>query len=178
MPAGREREKRGGVAIIVGGAEGVRREVREARKQHPGATLLGCNRTPHHWPVITEAWTLHPELIDEYRVRRPDVTWHGCAADRPAWHRCDVFWPDLPQVMTEGSSGWTAGIWARHLLGYERVILCGVWLEPGTAYERRYHQQPVAGNVTAWQHCAEEAWKQGLCDGITSMGGWTRTLLG
>lgn len=182
-----------GAALVVGYAPSVHAEVAQARRLRPGAALLGVKYAAVLFREIEHVWTQHVEQADDIREkvarrifihsRKPAHQRRWLA--RPNQSRPDYYWPSLSWV--NGGSGFAAGLWARHGMGFEEVILCGVPLEPG-GYAREIGEfkatRGAGGSfvnfpaLERWRAAIASFVAQGRTAGITSMGGWTRSVLG
>lgn len=159
--------------------------------------MLGVKYSCAMFAEVDHVWTQHLEQARDIRAKagRP-VKIHG----RPSRFQArrlvcitpgtekdlDFVWPSLRWVY--GSSGFGAALWARHGMGFDEVILCGVPMVPGGyAAEVGAFKRPNgdAGKSFAdlpvlerWRGVITEFITQGKCGGITSMSGWTREVLG
>jgi hypothetical protein len=96
----------------------------------------------------------------------------GPAADQPhvqAWH---------PDCASKGTSGWCAARLARKL-GYERIILCGVPMQPAP-----YADHSIARAFQGMGGKAVDLYRDAIATDtdlhpyVRSMSGWTRDILG
>jgi hypothetical protein len=175
----------------------VHQDVEAARRLRPEAVMLGVKYSCVLYPEIEHVWTQHLEQARHIREKagrrvfvhsrqrvhqtRRSITWQAGNE-----HDIDYIWPELRWV--HGSSGFAAGLWAHHGMGFSEVILCGVPLDPGG----------YAPEVAAWKKqqgdngqsfvdtCNLMRWREGIMkyveDGrasmIRSMSGWTRQVCG
>jgi len=175
----------------------VRADVEAALALRPDATLLGVKYGAVLYPEIEHVWTQHLEqapLIRE-RVGRPvfiharrKVNQHL----RGLWFTAgkesdlDYVWPSLHWV--SWSSGFAALLWARHGMGFDEVIGCGITLDPGgycpevAAFKK---ERGDRGKSFVDTH-ALESWRRGVINfrregktqGIFAMSGWMGRAMG
>ena len=160
------------VALVVGGSERVKEELAEAE-----ALCAGCDVTRFvindmipqaEGPCI--AVSLHPTKLADWLKRREA---NGHPAPSQVWaHRSG---PNVTNHVEDwaGSSGLFACKIARQL-GFERIILCGVPMEPSAKHVVR--GQPWPAGVTfrrGWERHKEE-----IKPFVRSMSGWTAEQFG
>ena len=190
--------KHSGAALVVGYAPSVREDVEAARRLRPDTTLLGVKFAAVLYPEIEHVWTQHIEeanwIRDSVAPRKVyvharkrvhqtrTVRWMtaGNEAD------LDYVWPDLHWV--SWSSGFAALLWARHGMGFDEVIACGIPMEPGGYCEEIAKIKPTMGDggksfvdtgaLMRWRDGVRQFIREGKTQGITSMRGWTREALG
>jgi hypothetical protein len=183
-------------ALIVGYAADARGDVERALLARPDAVMLGAKYACVMFPQIKHVWTQHPEQASEIKDRAGQHVYvhtrrrlRGHKAKRTlARHKAhiDYVWPKLHWVC--GSSGFATALWARHGLGFQETILCGVPLEAGGyAPEIAGFKTPTGdgGNsfidtrvLLAWRDLIATYVRDGIASGIVSMSGWTRSTLG
>lgn len=189
--------KHGGAALVVGYAPSVFQDVEAARRLRPDAVMLGVKYSCVLYPEIGHIWTQHLEQAPDIRRKAGrDVIIHGrpksLQTRRIRWVSAgkdsdlDFAWPELHWIY--GSSGFGAALWARHGMGFDEVILCGVPMERGGyAPEIAAFKKPQADRGRSFAEAAVlERWKgviqgfvaDGRAAGIRSMSGWTREALG
>jgi hypothetical protein len=182
MPPQPEWRLTGRTALVIGGAPNVRADVAKARRLRPDAVLLGANDAGALYREIEHVWTIHSECSAVFRGRALGRIEIHTACERPGMYEADWFWRDVPdyEAINSGSSGWAAGLWARHLLGCAEVILCGIGMTGDPLrHARGYRANHDHGPPTErWRHDAQRAIDLGLTEGITSMSGWSRDVLG
>lgn len=185
-----------GAALVVGYAPSVYQDVEAARRLRPDAAMLGVKFSCVLFPEIEHVWTQHLEQAKDIRAKagRP-VFIHGrpkqYQRNRLRWvsgrdSDLDYAWPELCWVY--GGSGFGAALWARHGMGFDEVILCGVPMEHGGyAPEVAAFKRPQADRgrsfadivqIDRWRAAIGEFTAQGKTAGIRSMSGWTRDALG
>lgn len=196
-----------GVAIVCGGGPGLHSDLGRALGMFPDAALLGCNFAPALVPGIQQVWTQHIEIAGKIKHECPGVKVHSrprhfqtksggaqwfLGVSKAQEDEVDYLWPDLGWVA--GSSGFCAGLWARHGLGFDTVILAGVPLDYDRRYDDKYRDVAVKANrvpqhdfgkhyassdsIEHWQQCIRMFTEQGKTGGIYSMSGFTREWLG
>jgi hypothetical protein len=182
---------------VVGYAPSVYQDVEAARRLRPDAVMLGVKYSCALFPEIEHVWTQHLEQAKDIRAKagRP-VLIHGRPARfqtrRIRWVTAgrdsdlDFTWPELRWVY--GGSGFGAALWARHGMGFDEVILCGVPMEHGgyapeiAAFKRPHADRGRSfadvSQLERWRAAIGEFAAQGKTEGIRSMSGWTRDALG
>lgn len=190
--------KHSGACLLVGYAPDVHSDVAAARALRPEAPMLGVKYAASLYPEIEHVWTQHLEQADEIKRRagRRIFVHARPRGMQRKWGSIYVFgkndigidyeWPELAWV--GASSGISAAMWARHGMGFDEVILCGVPLEPGGYAQGVAAFKPIKGDggksfvdtgaLKYWRECVEVYRKQGKTEGIRSMSGWTREALG
>jgi hypothetical protein len=170
-----------GPAIICGGALCVFEDLENALKLHPQATILGVNNAAAMVPQIDHVWTQHNNLAQEYKLKagRP-IKVHARAGIMG--NDVDYWWGSM--VGMKGSSGVVAAIWAK-AMGFDTVILAGIPLSVGdTSYHCQYPDSKAnrvfapTNNIEHWQRFLGIHKELGRMDGVTSMSGYTRQVLG
>lgn len=199
-------ERHKGTALILGAAPSVFEDYAAARALRPDADVLGVNHAASVFPEIRHVWTQHQEIAGDIKAKAPGVKVHAKMNFMPRKggfiyfggsvddvKSIDYEWPDLAWVT--GSSGFAAALWARHGMGYDEAILCGVPLSPdSTSYNDEYRKfsrekwarddSPGAekwarvANFQTWHERIEMHIAGGKAAGIASMSGWTREKLG
>lgn len=182
-------QRHSGTAIVCGGAPCVFEDLAKAKAMRPDAAVLGCNYAPTMIPEIKQVWSQEASRFGRMlKHRMPDVEIH--TADTPqsgmeALYEADYCWPELEWVC--GTSGFAAGLWAKHGLEYDEVILAGVPIERSMKeYEKSYaspfnqHNMPFAEDrlYEQWQQQIKSHKLNGKTEGIFSMSGYTRYMLG
>ena len=185
-------QRHSGTAIICGAAACLFDDLAKARAMRPDAVLLGCNMTAAIVPEIKHVWTQKARAGKMVRAKIPeDVSIHAASGPIPgmeAIYDCDYLWPELSWIC--GTSGFSAGLWAKHGMGFDEVILAGVPLSKDIAsYAKGY---PSPGNLgdgkplvgysdelfLHWMQHVRTHKKNGKTEGIFSMSGATMTVLG
>ena len=101
------------------------------------------------------------------------------------WEKVDYQWPDLHWV--SGSSGVAGALWAKHGLGYEMVVMCGIPLDPDSVkYNDKYPSKPTKQNgdfaekrqLLKWAQTFEQYVNDGRASNIYSMSGKTNEITG
>lgn len=109
---------------------------------------------------------------------KKDAFWFSCRPDATKTHK-DYPWVDgwWPKLAGSGSSAWFAAK-ASLIMGHERVILCGVPLEPGP-YADGLHAptfEDHTGTVRTMREVIQrDDWAH---DAVSSMSGWTKEFFG
>lgn len=182
---------------MVGYAPTVFQDVEAARRLRPDAVMLGVKYSCVLYREIDHVWTQHLEQAPDIRQKagRPVII-HGrprvFQTRRAIWFSAgkdsdlNYTWPDLRWIY--GSSGFGAALWAKHGMGFDEVILCGVPMERGGyAPEISAFKKPQADRGRSFAEDAVlDRWKgviygfiaDGRAAGIRSMSGWTREVLG
>lgn len=162
-------------ALVCGTAAGLSDDFQRARSLRPDALVIAVNNTVRLMPADW-LFSLHPEklvgwadLHERCWGTRP-VTYGarprpGCVVDH--WR---------PEARGGGSSGWSAAKLAL-IEGFAEVILCGVPLD-AVAYEKRgparaFNRRDILERYRNGL-LADAAWHEG----VRSMSGWTREVLG
>lgn len=173
-------ERHTGCAIVVGGASRVHEDLAAARKLRPNAVLLGAAFIGAVIKEVRMVWTQHADDAPQIKATA-DVLVHSRPKDGIDDSGCDYLWPDLKWV--GASSGFAAGLWARHGLGFDEVILAGVPLSPEVntsveGYPTAVPDWAPYAAFTSWHNQIRGFTARGKTDGIKSMSGATRVLLG
>lgn len=179
------------VALILGGALNVWREIDEALTLGEYVGVISCNDMIAQWPGSLDAVvTLHPEKLIGWLSQRER---RGFRAPekiflKPEWReRCDrqqiARVEALEPFETEyrfsgqtrsGSSGLFAAKVALEDLGFAKAVGCGVPMDAGAMHILRQRRW---GGAAAMQ-CGWEEALPAVIDRLKSMSGWTRELLG
>lgn len=190
----------GGSAIICGSAPCLYEDLEKARELRPDATVVGVNFVGYLVPEIEHIWTQHHEMAHKIKAGtgRP-ITLHSrpreyksgaglweLPAGDAAWSCVDYVWPELHWV--NGSSGVAGALWARLGMKFDEVILAGIPLSADSlVYTQAYADTQFRGNGTKfatesnienWQACLLSHRDKGLTQGIYSMSGFTKGVLG
>jgi hypothetical protein len=170
-----------GPAIICGGAPSVFVDLEKALEIHPQATILGVNNAAAMIPQIEHVWTQHNNFAHQYKASagRP-ISVHARAGIMG--NDVDYVWQSM--VGMKGSSGVVAAIWARHM-GFDRVVLAGIPMSQSNAlYTDKYPGKTAdlvfsnPANIEHWQKFVRLHKDEGRMDGVSSMSGYTRQVLG
>jgi hypothetical protein len=189
-----------GCAIICGAAPSVLEDLERARKLRPDATLLGVKFAASLVPEIEHVWTQHGEMALKIKqsVDRPLYVharprkyqtkngggWFLPTPDK-AWEAIDYVWPQMNWAF--GSSGVAGALWARHGMGFDEVIMAGIQLSAdnlgyasgyGQGYKRHDKTFAAAEHVSHWLQLLRNHKANGRTEGIYSMSGSTKKLLG
>lgn len=175
------------VALVLGGAGGVWRDIDAAMALGEYDGVVACNDIGTAWPGRLDAWvTLHPDKMADW-IKAREAAGHPPAdrivvydtyAEREQ-HRVGLK-PDLvvpyrfPGQQSSGSSGLFAAKVALVDLGFDRAVACGIPMDGD-----RGHFFGGARWNGAQRHRA--GWKEALPhirDRLRSMSGWTSELLG
>lgn len=175
------------MALLAGYSPEARDEVAQAQRLYPGAALVGCKFAGVLFGGIEHIWTQHLEQAPAIRQRtgrpivihaRPKILqkrWITAGYSRDA----DYVWPDLHWL--EGGSGFAAALWARHGMGFEMVVMCGLHYDsaPYDPAVADFKPATTTGKQLArWRELITGFIADGRAAGIYSMGGWTRQALG
>ncbi len=168
-------------------------DLEKARAMRPDAVLLGCNQTAALVPEIKHVWMQDAHSAGKLvRAKIPaDVSIHTAkqpVKGQEVLFEADYYWPDL--AWASGTSGFAAGLWAKHGLGFDEVILAGVPLSKSVPrYLTNYPSpnnigegKPVIGYTEElFEHWCQQirAHKmKGQAENIFSMSGATAHILG
>lgn len=191
--------RHGGCAIICGAAPCVFEDLDAAKALRPEATILGVNNAAAMIPEIEHVWTQHAEHAEMFKTAANRQIWVHSRSKRftnggGMWflavpdHKfaaVDYVWPQLGWVA--GSSGVAGALWARHGMGFDEVIIAGAPLsQANLVYSDKYPSKPTkpggtfaeAGQVDHWIRMLHAHKDAGKTDGIFSMSGHTRKVLG
>jgi hypothetical protein len=178
----------------VGCATSVKADVAAARVLRPGAVLLGAKYAVVLYQEIEHVWTQHIEQAADIRARAGRRVFIHSRSRIHQRRRLpglpekgvDYVWPTLEWV--NGGSGFAAALWARHGMGFDEVILCGVPLDPGGYAPEIAAFKAMRGDggksfvdtraLARWRDVVAAFVANGRAAGITSMSGWTRGVLG
>lgn len=170
--------------------------------------MLGANFAASVVPGIEHVWTQHIEIAAKIKEEAPHrVFVHSrprffqTKSGGGAWFtgvskeqedNVDYLWDLLGWV--GGSSGFAAALWAKHGMGFDEVILAGVAMGESRAYAKEYDavtrhaNRPPAhdfntnfaspDSVEHWLACIRNFIRQNKTNGIYSMSGETRRILG
>ena len=179
-----------GTAIVCGASPCLFTDLANASAIRPNAVLLGCNEISALVPQIIHVWTQESRIGKIWRSKLPEGIYvHAAKGPQPgmeALYDADYIWPELDWVC--GTSGFSAGLWARHGMGFDEVILAGVSLSKDLAgYADGYPSAIGSGaNQPGYSDALFDHWmsqvrthhKNGKAEGIYSMSGATAQLLG
>jgi hypothetical protein len=191
--------KHRGCAIICGASPSLFEDLEAARKLRPDATILGVKYAASLVPEIEHIWTQHGEMTLKIRaaVNRPIIVharpkalqtakgtvWH-IPYKKEAYESIDYIWPSLSFAV--GSSGVAGALWARHGMGFDEVIMVGIGLTntdktyvPG--YPNKFSQNDGyarSDQIDNWVRILKKHQEDGKTEGIFSMSGKTRNILG
>ena len=164
-------------ALVLGGATCVWKDLDRARALHTFNGVIACNDAGAFYPDALDAWvSLHPLKWPEWLLSRalmghPDVP-------NIISHRQE---PGVTQVVDYRFNGVTptgsSGLYAAKValaLGFNRVVLCGVPMDPQQAHFFDGKPWDAAPRFKA-------GWRAALpyiAQHVRSMSGWTAELLG
>jgi len=175
----------------------VRADVEAARALRPDATLLGVKFACVLYPEIEHVWTQHIEEAPEIRLRAERTIYIHARQKvnqtrRMRWitagdeANIDYVWPDLHWV--SWSSGFAALLWARHGMGFDEVIGCGITLDPGGYCDEIAAFKPTQGDqgksyanrdaLNTWRCGILNYKREGKTQGIYAMSGWMSAAVG
>lgn len=150
-------------------------------------------------PEIEHIWTQHGEMTLKIRAaaNRPIIVharpktmqtakgtvWH-IPYKKEAYEAIDYIWPSLSYAV--GSSGVAGALWARHGMGFDEVIMAGIGLSSRNAtYAAGYPNKLSHGTgyaradqIDNWVRILKQHQQEGRTNGIFSMSGRTRDILG
>ena len=191
--------KHRGCAIICGASPSLFEDLEAAKKLRPEATILGVKYTASLVPEIEHIWTQHGEMTLKIRaaVNRPIIVharpkalqtakgtvWH-IPYKREAYDSIDYIWPSLS--FATGSSGVAGAMWARHGMGFDEVIMAGIGLTTAdksyiAGYPNKYSKgdsYASTDQIDNWVRILKKHQEDGKTEGIFSMSGKTRNILG
>lgn len=191
--------KHGGCAIICGAAPSLFEDLKRAQELRPQADILGVKYAAALVPEIQHVWTQHAEFTLKIKAsagrqifvhsREPEAqsdkgTVRHITGLRAAFDAVDYVWPSLSFVT--GSSGVAGALWAKHGMCYNEVIMVGITLSVKDAtyasgYPNKYQKVTKYASdeqIDNWLKILKEHQKNGLTNGIYSMRGATRKVLG
>lgn len=184
--------KHSGACLVVGYAPDVHLDVEAALRLRPGAALLGIKFASVLFPEIEHVWTQHIEESAAIKAKSGRTVYvHArCAKDQRKRARApkgfemfvDYEWPDLDWVA--GSSGFAGALWARHGMGFDEVIMCGLPMQDRVYtgaiadFKKPQDAASFSGALKHWQATIRNFAGKGLTAGIHSMSGFTREVLG
>lgn len=132
--------------------------------------------------------SLHPENMGRYRRLQYEtfgnrrVSTHAAAPDRFN-HACDYYWH---RAHSGATSAWT-GVLIGKLMGFEQIVMCGCPMTGGDGYAINTETDTgprfgmsAAESLMVQNHQAalKKAVEAGEGDGVFSMSGFSRELLG
>jgi hypothetical protein len=191
--------KHGGCAIICGASPSLFEDLEAARQLRPDATILGVKYAASLVPEIEHIWTQHGEMTLKIRAaaNRPIIVharpkalqtakgtvWH-IPYRQEAYEAIDYIWPSLSFAV--GSSGVAGALWARHGMGFDEVIMAGIGLSAGqrsyaSGYPNKFSQNDGyarSDQIDNWVRILKKHHEEGRTQGIFSMSGKTRDILG
>ena len=166
------------IVLVLGSAATVVGDVTALPGDTERAYIVGVNRVGIHFPYMDHWASLHPECFHRDRggpgwlLQRAErghgtfpVTWGP--ASKPGTASCTL------ATAGRGSSGYFGVEVAKHL-GADRIVLCGI---PMTPTEHFDGDEPWEMANAHWKHWLREH-ERGKLDGVRSMSGRTRDLLG
>ena len=185
--------KHSGVCLVVGYAPDVRSDVERARALRPDAVMLGVKYAACLYPEIEHVWTQHLEQAVNIKERAPrPVSVHARPKGmQKKWSiyvfgktddGVDYIWPELDWVC--GSSGFAAALWARHGMGFDEVIMCGLpmqdrdYIADVASFKPMLPEENFRPAIKHWHNSIAVIKARGQTAGITSMSGFTREALG
>lgn len=162
-------------ALVLGGARGLFDDLAALEALHPSwaDTVLAVNDAGWGYTGRIDHWvTLHHENLPRWRKERarrvPD--------DSPFTVWCDKPWPPgidrIVHPWGAGSSGFLAVVVALEHLQAERVVLCGVPMDPIPHFFDRQQWTACDGHREAWKRNMDRLGR------VRSLSGWTRAQLG
>lgn len=173
-----------GPVLVCGNGHGLLDDLRRAWELFPKAPIIAVNgsaRLVKASFLFTQHPLLYPRWIKAQRQMHKGFTTHAAGNAHiktkigivPAYDYVDYWWEG---VASGGTSGWGARRLATYL-GFSKVILCGVPLDPvpyADGRPARHFQRTGLLQHYRDQIKADIAWHHG----VFSMSGWTRELFG
>ena len=191
--------KHRGCAIICGASPSLFEDLEAARQLRPDATILGVKYAASLVPEIEHIWTQHGEmtLLIRTAANRPIIVharpktlqttkgtaWH-IPCKKEAYEAIDYIWPSLSYAV--GSSGVAGALWARHGMGFDEVIMAGIGLTVSdknyaAGYPNKYSKPEgyaSSDQIDNWVRILKQHQQEGRTEGIFSMSGKTKNILG
>lgn len=141
--------------------------------------VIGVNDALYTFRDIDAMATLHPEHVNKWRKLRDERGWprvpvysfHRPECGVTVWKAQD----DPHEWWVGGSSGLYAVGVARFIYSADRIVLTGV---PMDESPNRYREEDRWTQHERYWQKWEKAHRKGWLDGVTSLGGRTRALLG
>lgn len=174
------------IALILGGADCVWRDVEAALALGEFDAVLTCNDITVAWPgPIDAAVSLHAEKWPMW-LRRRELRGNPPPARVVGHIEMTRGGQTLPACVTDwvqqrfegqkesGSSGLFTAKVALDVLGHDRAVLCGV---PMTAEARHFFDKRSWGGAAGHRRGWNQA-QPAIVGRLKSMSGWTRDLLG
>jgi hypothetical protein len=176
-----------GSVVVAGFANTLQRDLDAVAQKRPGLPIIAVNKAAEHIKAFA-VYSFHFERDKlglwsaEQKTRfGPDVAIFGpgkkdwLAHNQRNYPYVD-FW--APGTASQGSSGWCAARLAK-MLGFHEIILCGIPIETRRYADRtpaRYWQSAKTNAVSQFRRAIEK--DVAYHNGVYSMSGWTRELLG
>lgn len=185
-------------ALVLGSGNTLHGDLERARAAVRFDAVVACNEAGTVWPGELMAWvTLHPRYLGtgpRWRKARavkgyPEARAHygHPEAFKGSLAQCDGLTPDLIATPYDfageksGSSGLFAAKVALVDLGFDRVVLCGMPMDPAPHFTGRNSWVPKDTDGRTSAHGFRNSWlavPQEYRDRMRSLSGWTRILLG
>ncbi len=161
------------IAIILGGADTVWRELEMSRALAPDAPVIACNHAARDYDGELAAWiSMHPELVPSWKAQRAAAGRPPAASYWTTHHRVSPI--PINRVRAMGGSSGLLCVFVGIELGFDRMMLCGVPMcQNGKHYD----------NTRKWTEARQywPAWERALPtirDKVRSWGGHTLHMLG
>jgi hypothetical protein len=178
--------------LVLGGGATLHDDLERARKTVPFDAVVACNEAGIEWPGELRAWvSLHARYYStgpNWRKQRADK---GYPPAKAHYGHPEAFkGANMPDVIAtpysfagekSGSSGLFAAKVALVDLGFDRVVFCGVPMDPIPHFTGRESWVPRDTDGRTSAHGFRNSWlavPQDYRDRMRSMSGWTRVLLG
>lgn len=176
-----------GTVVVAGFADTLQSDLDRVQAAMSGLPVIAVNKAAEHIKAFA-VFSFHFERdkLGLWATEQNKRFGRGCAVFAPGkkdWlehNQRNYPYVDhwAPETASRGSSGWCAARLAR-LLGFEEIVLCGVPVEGRRYADRtpaRYWQGGDTNAVRQFRK-AIEADRENH-QGVYSMSGWTRELLG
>lgn len=177
------REVHAGPVMVCGNGWPLHEDLARARGIYPAAPVIAVNDAAHFVPADF-LFSKHREKLAGWAAaqRQAFQTTFTVHSGVPWPHRKREDFPAVqywwPGANNGGSSGWCAARLA-WMMGFRRIVLCGVPIAPGPYSDGSEGKDWHSGNVDQFaalrRFITNEKW---LHPFVSSMSGWTLELLG
>lgn len=166
------------VCLVLGSARCLWSDIEAYKAIGEHHAVVAVKQAGMYWPGPLAAWvTLHPYMMPEFIAERARL---GYPAAKVVGHEksgsvdeaFDYKWPGAPKTAASGMAG---AKYAAFDLGYKKIVLCGIPMDPGPRIDGkglwsedqtlsfRRGIEPVASDVRRF---------------VRSMSGWTAGMFG
>lgn len=161
-------------ALLLGGARCLHADMAGALELFTPTLIIACNHAGRDHPGHVDHWvSIHVEQFPRWMKEREAL---GHAPAGQLWtggHRSAIPGLDVNRAPNWGGSSGLVMVTAGLALECERMVLCGVPLDPEEAHYDDAERWRDAGNYRrGWTTHADEM------NSVRSCSGWTRKLLG